>query len=259
MSEQTISVSITIDRPRQVVWEYFTTPENWKKWYPDDDLVDVTPGWQEGATLVFGSGPKPPILEYVPTELLRWGQGTFARLSDSSSSSTEFEWGTTIRGMMADDPLLLAEFQNAFTGEVTSMLEKLKTLLEITQSGIGREKTASKIKGIYLMTCSLSTLDKNKHSQLAGEALRYLTANNATFQRVHAQTKIDRPRLNESFQRIGSFGQPFDVLVSNFKIWIEQKGVKIDESRWDDYFFYREMPDPSEPLRKNYVLVYYHT
>jgi hypothetical protein len=119
---------------------------------------------------------------------------------------------------------------------------------------------ANKIKGIYLMTCSLGTANKNKHSQLAGQALRDLKASNTDFQKVHAQASIDRPRFHEAFQQIGYLGQPFDVIASNFKRWLQQQDVVINEQRWDQSFFYKEITEPTTVgVQKHYVLVYYHT
>lgn len=129
MSEKVISKSIVINRPRQIVWQYVSTSENWKKWYVDD-LVDVTPGWQEGAILVFRSGRKNTIEECVPSELLRWGEGTFLRLVDADSSSTQLELGVVAKGMLVEDPLLLAEFEAGYEDDVEDILGKLKVLLE---------------------------------------------------------------------------------------------------------------------------------
>jgi uncharacterized protein YndB with AHSA1/START domain len=128
MGEQVVSVKVTIDRPRQVVWDFLTTPGNWQKWYVAS-LLAVTPGWQKGATADFGPGTRPVIEECLPPELLQWGKGTFWRLSDRGGSSTELEMGTTARGLMADDPLLFADFKAGWAKNV-SLLEKLKALIE---------------------------------------------------------------------------------------------------------------------------------
>jgi hypothetical protein len=119
---------------------------------------------------------------------------------------------------------------------------------------------ADKIKGIYLMTCSLSTLSESKHSQLAGQALRDLNKSNPDFQEVHKQASRDRPRFHEGFQKIGYKGQSFDTIVSNFMRWLLQKGVVINKQKWDQYFFYKEFTEPAAAGdQKQYVLVYYHT
>ena len=118
----------------------------------------------------------------------------------------------------------------------------------------------NKIKGIYLMTCSLGTLSESKHSQLAGQALRDLNSSNPDFQKVHRRASIDRPRFHEGFQKIGYKDQPFDVIVSNFMRWLLQKGVVFNKQKWDQYFFYKEVTEHGiAGVQKQYVLVYYHT
>ena len=118
---------------------------------------------------------------------------------------------------------------------------------------------ANEIKGIYLMTCSL-TLNKEKHSQLTSYALEDLLASNTDFQKVNAQASIDRPRFHEGFQKIAYFGQPFDVIVSNFYSWLQQKGVEINEQRLHGYFFVKEVTESTTlGFQQHYVLVYFHT
>lgn len=129
MSKKVVSKSLVIHCPRHAVWKYVITSENWKKWYPDD-LTDVIPGWQNGAVLNFDSGQNPTLTQCVPPNLLQWGSGTSLQLSEIDSSSTKIEYSITVGGMFAEDPLLFAEFQQNFSNEVGSMLQKLKNLLE---------------------------------------------------------------------------------------------------------------------------------
>ena len=129
MSEKVLSESVVVNRPQQEMWDYITTLEHWKNWYTED-LTDVSPGWQKGATLAFVSGQKPVISQYEPPDLLQWGRGASLRLSEIDSSSTEVEYSITVSGMFAEDPMLLAEFENSFFRDVGNMLNKLKTLLE---------------------------------------------------------------------------------------------------------------------------------
>ena len=129
MSEKVISESVVINRAQQDVWDYITTSEHWKNWYTEG-LTDVSPGWQKGATLTFASGQKPVITQCAPPNLLQWGRGTSLQLSEIDLSSTEIEYSITVGGMFAEDPMLLADFQNSFFNDVGSMLKKLKNLLE---------------------------------------------------------------------------------------------------------------------------------
>ena len=76
-----------------------------------------------------------------------------------------------------------------------------------------------KIKGIYLMTCSLGPVNKSKHSQLMRQALLDLSESNIHFQKVNAQACVDRPRFYEGFQQIGYLDQPFSAIVE--KQWLK--------------------------------------
>lgn len=110
------------------------------------------------------------------------------------------------------------------------------------------------------MTCSLGTINKSKHSRLMRQALLDLMESNTHFQKVNAQVSIDRPRFYEGAQQIGYFDQPFDVIVLNFKKWLLQKGLVINQMTWDKYFFYKEVTEPAKVgVQKHYVLVYFHT
>ena len=120
---------MVINRTQQDVWDYITTPKHWENWYTEG-LTDVSPGWQKGATLTFISGQKPVITWCAPPDLLQWGRGTSLRLSEIDSSSTKIEYSIKVEGMFAEDPMLLAEFENSFFADVGNMLEKLKNLLE---------------------------------------------------------------------------------------------------------------------------------
>jgi hypothetical protein len=60
-----IKVSIVIERPINVVWDYFTKIENWSKWY-DGGLKEVVPGWQNGGKLFWALGGSSPISNIIP-------------------------------------------------------------------------------------------------------------------------------------------------------------------------------------------------
>ncbi|MEQ8173837.1 MAG: FapA family protein [Syntrophomonadaceae bacterium] len=47
------TITRTVDRTIDVVWEYYTIPGNWIKWY-GIELKSVTPGWEAGAELDWG-------------------------------------------------------------------------------------------------------------------------------------------------------------------------------------------------------------
>jgi len=129
MSEKVFTESVLIQRAQQEVWDFITTTENWGKWY-SEGLIDVTPGWQVGGTIIYVSGSKPVISRYEPPNFLEWGKGTFLKLSEVDPSSTRVEYSNKVGGMFAEDPMLLMEYENMFFESAGNMLEKLKALLE---------------------------------------------------------------------------------------------------------------------------------
>jgi hypothetical protein len=58
-------LSRNIHRPSSIVWDYFTTVENWRTW-SGTALKEVIPGWQQGATLVWASGSTSTITKFIP-------------------------------------------------------------------------------------------------------------------------------------------------------------------------------------------------
>jgi len=57
--------SIKINRPADIVWEYFTTFSNWSKWY-GGGVKTVTPGWEVGAKIFWELGGSSPITTLIP-------------------------------------------------------------------------------------------------------------------------------------------------------------------------------------------------
>ena len=86
-----ISITIDIDRSIDIVWDYFTKPENWEKWY-GGGLKGVSPGWQEGAQLVWENGNYSNIIKFIPKQEVSisgtWTDVTyrFSKISNSSTS-----------------------------------------------------------------------------------------------------------------------------------------------------------------------------
>lgn len=149
MNENIISESIIINRSQQDIWDYITTPENWKVWYVaddiSDDLIEVIPDWQEGGILSFASGQKPKIQECVPPALLRWGGGggTYIELTGIDSSSTKIELGYVAEGFLVEDPMLWAEFRSRYLDAVEDILNGLKSLLESQVMPAAKEQETS--------------------------------------------------------------------------------------------------------------------
>jgi hypothetical protein len=55
------STQIDIERNIEKVWEYFINTKNWDKWHKRElwrGIKEITPGWQDGATIAWRHGPK---------------------------------------------------------------------------------------------------------------------------------------------------------------------------------------------------------
>ena len=138
MKENKISKSKIINRSQQDIWDYITTPENWKIWCGaddvEDDLIDVIPDWQAGGILSFASGEKGEIQECVPPALLRlrWGGGgcTYIELSALNPSSTKIEFGFLAEGFRARVVMLWPYFRSMYLDSAEDILNRLSRLLE---------------------------------------------------------------------------------------------------------------------------------
>jgi len=62
-----ITVSVKIDCPVDIVWDYFTTPSNWTKWY-GGGVKKVVPGWQKGAKIAWSLGGDSTIEKIIPSQ-----------------------------------------------------------------------------------------------------------------------------------------------------------------------------------------------
>lgn len=60
-----IEVSVKINCSVDKVWDYFTTPSNWIKWY-GGGVKEVVPGWKTGAKIIWTSGSGSPLTKVIP-------------------------------------------------------------------------------------------------------------------------------------------------------------------------------------------------
>lgn len=118
---------ITIDRSRQIVWDFFTHSKNWEKWW-GASLEKVDPGWQSGATLEWGMGPPSKIVEVVPQKHIHtaatWMETSwrFTPL-DEQSTLVEMESNPTGGASFSDGGLEYGE-------QMASKLDKFKKCVE---------------------------------------------------------------------------------------------------------------------------------
>src|SRR5215210_802043 len=122
-----ITVSIKINRPSKVVWDYFTNTNNWQKWYGAG--MKVTPSWKQGAKIVWASGGDSPITKFIPGKEIglfgRWMDTTYKFIPESDSE--------TIVQVIESDPKGGASFNDggaANRAQREKDLQNLKRFIE---------------------------------------------------------------------------------------------------------------------------------
>ena len=130
-----ITVSVKIDRPVDTVWDYFTTPSNWNKWY-GGGLKEVVPGWQKGAKLVWSLGGSSPIEKIIPGQKIcisgAWMDTTY-RFQPEGSTETIVE-------VVQSDPKGGASFSDGGAANKANLEKTLRKLKECIESETYTEK-----------------------------------------------------------------------------------------------------------------------
>jgi len=138
-----ITVSVKIDRPVDTVWDYFTTPRNWRKWY-GVGLKKVVPGWQKGAKLVWSSVGDSPIEKIIPGQEIcisgPWMDTTY-RFKPEGNTGTIVE-------IVQSDPKGGASFSDGGAANKANLENSLLKLKECIESKTYTQKrsTASPAK-----------------------------------------------------------------------------------------------------------------
>jgi uncharacterized protein YndB with AHSA1/START domain len=119
--------SVTIRRSQQEVWDYLTQPEHWAQWW-GAKLKQVTPSWQQGATLVWENESTAEITDlrvYEQIELTTTFMTTIFWLRQQANDLTLVEIEDTPRGG--------ATFNDggvAHSNELASSLARLREAIE---------------------------------------------------------------------------------------------------------------------------------
>lgn len=117
-----VSTSIKIDRSINHVWEYFTTPSNWSKWY-GGALKEVSPRWETGARLIWGLGGSSQIQNLIPNgEVVI--DGGFVLLSFQFEKIDSQSTMITI----SKNPTRGANFTDGGAAELVKMKEELRKM-----------------------------------------------------------------------------------------------------------------------------------
>jgi len=123
-----ITVSVTINRPVKVVWDYFTTTDNWSKWY-GGAVKAVTPTWQKGAKILWAMGGEGPLTEFIPGQEIcvagAWMDNTYKFIPEGNSA--------TIVKFIESDPKGGASYNDGGAAQKANWektLQKLKKCVE---------------------------------------------------------------------------------------------------------------------------------
>lgn len=118
--------NIVVERPREVVWAFFTEPANWERWW--GGAVKAAQ-WREGGEVEWALGGSSPIAAFAPRESVRlegaWADTTFVfEPEDKGRTAVRIEEGSPKGG---------ASFKDggaAHLKQLKSYLAKLKDLIE---------------------------------------------------------------------------------------------------------------------------------
>lgn len=114
----------------------------------------------------------------------------------------------------------------------------------------------TKFKGIYIMV-----VDRQPASvpqSFIVQSLQHLANSDVYFNMLWTQARSEGPTFYEGTQEIIDHSQTFDVIVADFRKWLQQEGVVIDDVQWDSYFFHHDVPNPVESGWTRYALIYFH-
>ena len=129
-----IRTKAVIASSRENVWRWLMEPANWKLW-DNGNLLEVTPGWQAGATMRWAIG--------LPSKLTSLQEGSVLGIESEYLLTTirlrSLETGTT-EVEIIEAPLRGASFSDAGAGRIAQLdnnLAKLKKLMESREAFLG--------------------------------------------------------------------------------------------------------------------------
>ncbi len=128
MVSESQTPSVKIDRPVNVVWDYFITIGNWSKWY-GGGVKKIAPTWQRGAEIVWELGGSSQIVEFKPFQEIclsgAWMDTTFEFMPEGNS--------VTIIKVIESAPkggAYLTDGGAAQKAQCEKTLQKLKKIIE---------------------------------------------------------------------------------------------------------------------------------
>ena len=126
-----IRTHVVISRARRDIWDWLMEPAHWKLW-GQGDLVEVTPGWQAGASMTWAIGPPAKLAAFQEETVI----GIESEFLLSTIGLNDAGPGQT-KGEIVEAPLRGASFSDAGQGRLTQLdkhLRELKQLMETRPS-----------------------------------------------------------------------------------------------------------------------------
>ena len=128
------TVAVTVEKPIQEVWDFFTDLPKWKSWWGVAP-TNVTPGWQTGSTLLFESGEENDLTVTPLKEIRissRWLKNIY-RFEAVTPTSTHVKYEFSVRGG--------ASFSDEGLGHMREMVSTLRKFKRAAEGGGSRPKS----------------------------------------------------------------------------------------------------------------------
>ncbi len=122
---------------------------------------------------------------------------------------------------------------------------------------IASREQAEPLKGIsslFVMTLTPAPEDEELQRWLITESFADLATDRPDITEVHTLIMVDQSRLHETYEPLPEAGYDFDAIVEQFRNWLSEQGVTLDE--WQERFFHREIMT-EESSNAHIVCLYY--
>jgi len=110
------------------------------------------------------------------------------------------------------------------------------------------------VSSLFVMTFTPEPEDDELQRWLITESFADLATDRPDITEVHTLMMVDQSRLHESYQPLAEEGYVFGQIVEQFRAWVGEQGVELDE--WEQRFFHREIMT-EESSDANIVCLYY--
>lgn len=163
-----LEAKVSIKRPPDQVWAYFTNPDKWQEWW-GGALTKVEPGWEEGARLVWAKGHPSTVLNMTREQEIetegRWSNKTWS-FTKETGNSTLIVFKERFTGSVSADP-------GTWQTDMSSRLSKFKQCVESMPSPRTQPPKKDEPSGSEPASWFRRLLGRGKRAQVAaaGDAI----------------------------------------------------------------------------------------